>query len=139
MPEYLHPGVYVVEVDGGVRPIEGVSTSTAGFVDGMLLRPLRALAERLAPGWTEPNDHDPGVALLSLIAWISEATLFRTEPISDESAAAAAKLAAVALRALQDRELPDGSGVRKVRFYKHAVVSRDSSERDSTCAVIRQP
>lgn len=32
MPEYLHPGVYVEEVSSGVRPIEGVGTSTAGFV-----------------------------------------------------------------------------------------------------------
>ncbi|MBI5877218.1 MAG: phage tail sheath subtilisin-like domain-containing protein [Chloroflexi bacterium] len=37
MPEYLAPGVYVEEVDRGTRPIEGVSTSTAGFV-GMTLR-----------------------------------------------------------------------------------------------------
>jgi len=32
MPEYLAPGVYVEEVDTGPVPIEGVSTSTAGFV-----------------------------------------------------------------------------------------------------------
>ena len=32
MPELLHPGVYVVEVPSGVRPIEGVSTSTAAFI-----------------------------------------------------------------------------------------------------------
>lgn len=32
MPEYLSPGVYVEEVDAGTKPIEGVSTSTAGFV-----------------------------------------------------------------------------------------------------------
>src|SRR5262245_35857599 len=32
MPEYLAPGVYVEEIDLGVRPIEGVSTSTAGFL-----------------------------------------------------------------------------------------------------------
>jgi phage tail sheath protein FI len=32
MPEYLHPGVYVQEVPSSVKPIEGVSTSTAGFV-----------------------------------------------------------------------------------------------------------
>lgn len=32
MPEYLSPGVYVEEVDTGSKPIEGVSTSTAGFV-----------------------------------------------------------------------------------------------------------
>lgn len=32
MPEYLAPGVYVEEVQIGSRPIEGVSTSTAGFL-----------------------------------------------------------------------------------------------------------
>jgi phage tail sheath protein FI len=32
MPEYLYPGVYVEEVDTGNKPIEGVSTSTTGFL-----------------------------------------------------------------------------------------------------------
>ena len=32
MPEYLAPGVYIEEISTGPRPIEGVSTSTAGFV-----------------------------------------------------------------------------------------------------------
>ena len=32
MPELLHPGVYVQEVPSAVRPIEGVSTSTAAFI-----------------------------------------------------------------------------------------------------------
>src|SRR4051794_14381690 len=32
MPEYLSPGVYVEELETGPPPIEGVSTSTAGFV-----------------------------------------------------------------------------------------------------------
>ncbi|MBX3644275.1 MAG: phage tail sheath subtilisin-like domain-containing protein [Rubrivivax sp.] len=32
MPEYLAPAVYVEEVDTGSKPIEGVSTSTTGFV-----------------------------------------------------------------------------------------------------------
>jgi phage tail sheath protein FI len=32
MPEYLSPGVYVEEVPTGSKPIEGVSTSTAGMV-----------------------------------------------------------------------------------------------------------
>jgi phage tail sheath protein FI len=32
MPEYLSPAVYVEEVELGARPIEGVSTSTAGSV-----------------------------------------------------------------------------------------------------------
>jgi phage tail sheath protein FI len=32
MPELLHPGVYVMEVPSASKPIEGISTSTAGFV-----------------------------------------------------------------------------------------------------------
>ncbi len=32
MPEYLAPGVYVEEIDTGSKPIEGVSTSTAGMI-----------------------------------------------------------------------------------------------------------
>lgn len=32
MPEYLYPGVSVEETDTGNKPIEGVSTSTAGFL-----------------------------------------------------------------------------------------------------------
>jgi phage tail sheath protein FI len=32
MAEYLHPGVYVEEFDSGAVPMQGVSTSTAGFV-----------------------------------------------------------------------------------------------------------
>jgi Bacteriophage tail sheath protein len=32
MPEYLTPGVYIEEIEIGAKPIEGVSTSTVGFV-----------------------------------------------------------------------------------------------------------
>src|SRR5688500_7119562 len=32
MPQYLSPGVYVEEIDGGARPIEGVGTAVAAFV-----------------------------------------------------------------------------------------------------------
>jgi phage tail sheath protein FI len=32
MPEYLSPGVYVEEVESGSKSVEGVSTSTAGFL-----------------------------------------------------------------------------------------------------------
>ncbi|HKY01861.1 MAG TPA: phage tail sheath subtilisin-like domain-containing protein [Burkholderiales bacterium] len=32
MAEYLHPGVYVEEKSSGVKPIEGVGTSTAAFI-----------------------------------------------------------------------------------------------------------
>src|SRR5215471_10411985 len=32
MPEYLSPGVYVEEVPSAIKPIAGVSTSTAAFI-----------------------------------------------------------------------------------------------------------
>jgi phage tail sheath protein FI len=32
MPEYLHPGVYIEEIERGPRPIEGVPTSTAAVL-----------------------------------------------------------------------------------------------------------
>src|ERR1051325_3054690 len=39
MPEYLSPGVYVEEIELGPRPIEGVGTSTAGFLGATLRGP----------------------------------------------------------------------------------------------------
>src|SRR5258705_4393198 len=42
MPEYLSPGVYIEEIELGPRPIEGVSTSTAGFLGETLRGPEEA-------------------------------------------------------------------------------------------------
>ncbi|MCI0487991.1 MAG: phage tail sheath subtilisin-like domain-containing protein [Blastocatellia bacterium] len=40
MPEYLSPGVYVEEVSSGIRPIEGVGTSTGAFVGRAVKGPV---------------------------------------------------------------------------------------------------
>ena len=50
MPEYLAPGVYVEEIDTGPRPIEGVSTSTAGFAGETERGPSRP---RLVTSWQD--------------------------------------------------------------------------------------
>ncbi len=50
MPEYLAPGVYVEEISTGARPIEGVSTSTAGFVGQTERGPT---VPRLVTSWEE--------------------------------------------------------------------------------------
>jgi uncharacterized protein len=61
MPEYLAPGVYVEEVSFGAKSIEGVSTSTTGFVSvsgrGALLGPLTSFVdfERAAPPSASAN------------------------------------------------------------------------------------
>jgi phage tail sheath protein FI len=50
MPEYLAPGVYIEEIRTGPVPIEGVGTSTAGFVGQTLRGPL---APRLVTSWLD--------------------------------------------------------------------------------------
>ena len=50
MPEYLSPGVYVEEVPSGPQPIEGVSTSTGGFLGPTIRGPLEP---RLVTGFEQ--------------------------------------------------------------------------------------
>jgi Bacteriophage tail sheath protein len=50
MPEYLAPGVYIEEIASGPVPIEGVSTSTAGFVGQTVRGPTQP---RLVTSWLE--------------------------------------------------------------------------------------
>jgi Bacteriophage tail sheath protein len=50
MPEYLAPGVYVEEAGKGPRPIEGVSTSTAGMAGQTERGPM---VPRPVTSWTE--------------------------------------------------------------------------------------
>lgn len=45
MAEYLSPGVYVEEFDSGAKPMEGVGTSTAGFVGLAERGPIEGLPQ----------------------------------------------------------------------------------------------
>lgn len=51
MPEYLTPGVYIQEFEIGARPIEGVSTSTTGFLG--LTERGPTIPPRLVTSWDE--------------------------------------------------------------------------------------
>jgi phage tail sheath protein FI len=89
MPTYQYPAVYVAEVEAQVRPIEGVSTSTAALLGPDCLAHLRARIERLPPNWTDAKRGDPGIALLELVAWISESLLYRGGRMPESSCAVA--------------------------------------------------
>lgn len=52
-----------------------------------LMREVRALIPRYAPAWTNHNVSDPGITLLELLAWLSEATIYRINRSSDVSEA----------------------------------------------------
>jgi uncharacterized protein len=60
MAEYLHPGVYIEEVPRGPRPIEGVPTSTAGFLlaaERGPLHPTRITGDSEYSRWFGGFDH----------------------------------------------------------------------------------
>ena len=73
--EYLYPGVYLEEIEGGVHEIAGVPTSTAGFT-GVYAHEMTLPAHR--PEWTDHNRADPGITLVDLLAWLGEAVLYRS-------------------------------------------------------------
>ena len=50
MPEYLHPGVYIEEIERGPRPIEGVPTSTSALLGEVERGPIKP---RLITSYTE--------------------------------------------------------------------------------------
>ena len=117
MPEYLHPGVYVVEVAAGAKPIDGVSTSTADLIGRDCIGKLHRLATAPAPEWTEYNQRDPGVTVLELLAWLTESLVYRTERLSHDGVAHASRLAAAALALVSSCEQPEGSVLKRANFY----------------------
>ncbi len=65
MPEYLSPGVYVEEFDSGAVPMEGVGTSTAGFIGLAVKGPVGGVPQlvtgvadfrRSYGGYLSPNE-----------------------------------------------------------------------------------
>ncbi|HVG04797.1 MAG TPA: hypothetical protein VM937_07620 [Burkholderiaceae bacterium] len=124
MPEYLAPGVYVTEIASEAKPIEGVSTSTAGLIGSDTVAMLQQLVKH-APDWTEQNTHDPGVALLELLAWLAESLVYRTGRLPERGLLHAGHLAAAALTLVAKCDQPQGSVLKKVRFFEGRLLNED--------------
>ncbi len=50
-----------------------------------LVKEMRALIPRYAPNWTNHNVSDPGITLLELLAWLTEALIYRLNRIPEAS------------------------------------------------------
>ena len=48
-----------------------------------LVGELLAAVKRVTPEWTNPTDHDPGVTLLELFAWLLDIVQFQDTTASD--------------------------------------------------------
>ncbi len=64
-------------------PIPLPNLDNRTFAD--LAAELRALIPRDAPAWTDHNLSDPGIMLIELFAWLTEATLYRLNRIPEAS------------------------------------------------------
>jgi len=89
MGEYLSPGVYVEEFEMGAKPIEGVSTSTAGFVG------VCGLLKVLPKATTMPSNAGIKSTLDPVAAKLTEATGFETAKKEDDVIAAVSELSAL--------------------------------------------
>jgi phage tail sheath protein FI len=117
MPEYLAPGVYVVEVEGTAKPIEGIPASIADRIMRALAHDLRKHLVAFAPDWTDHNESDPGVTLVALFAWLAEQSLYRMEALPDRAIAPASRLTALLLALLADTKAQHCHPLKPVRFY----------------------
>jgi hypothetical protein len=116
MPEYLSPGVYVEEMDSGVKPIPGIPTSIDRAALESLAADFRKAMQVSFPEWTDPPESDPGVTLLEVFAFVAEGLVFHTGEIP-ERGLAAARRAAIALSALGQTCEPDGESLKRPLFF----------------------
>jgi hypothetical protein len=97
MPEYLSPGVYVEEVNTGAHSIPGVSTPIDSVRLQSLIAEVKKVVATQVPAWTDSNEHDPGVTLFELFAWLTENLLYGAQGISERSRMAALRVASALL------------------------------------------
>jgi hypothetical protein len=116
MPEYLYPGVYVEAYDARTTSIPGVSTSTDDATGGSLVAEICEVVRRAQPGWTDPNNSDPGVMLLELAAWLSETLVYRAGGIPEQGRQAALRAVAALWRLADPCGQTDGT-ITRPRFF----------------------
>ena len=71
-------------------PLPQANLDTRRFDD--LVAEMLALIPRYAPEWTNHSPSDPGITLIELLAWITEATLYRINRIPEATSLEFAKL-----------------------------------------------
>jgi hypothetical protein len=125
MPEYLAPGVYVVEIPTAPKPIEGVSTSTERVVGVEVLSGVRRLIDRL-PAGSETPDKDLAKALLELLAWVGDTLARQLDQLESEAWLPTAGLTAAALAlTTKIRTPPDRGALKRIRYFEGQLLDPD--------------
>lgn len=80
-------------------PVKPLELDDRTFTD--LFNEVRSLIPRHAPSWTNHNVSDPGIMLVELLAWLTEAMLYRINRVSDTSRMRLLELLGAAFRPAQ--------------------------------------
>lgn len=115
-------------------PLPLPNLDTRRFDD--LVDEMRTLIPHYAPDWTNHNPSDPGIALVELLAWLTEATLYRLNQIPQ--ATYLNFLTALFGEGPKDNE-SFGEFRRRVlkAFYEpHRAVTADDFEREAKAASV---
>ncbi len=129
MPTYLSPGVYVEEVEAGVRPIEGVGTAVAAFIGLAATGPFNA--PTLVSNWTQFSetfgDFVPGSYLAHAVYgyFLNGGTNAYVVRIGSDDADEAPAVAA-------PKQLPAGA---QAVVGKYLVVASDKAPKTKTISV----
>jgi hypothetical protein len=95
-----------------------------------LAQALRLEVTRHFPEWTDPNEHDPGLTLLQLFAWLTENLAYRTPAMATREGAVLAHRLANAAGALASAgaatECSAGhTGLQRVHYFFGQVLSAE--------------
>jgi hypothetical protein len=115
-------------------PLPQVNLDSRRFDD--LVAEMRALIPRYAPEWTNHNPSDPGITLIELLAWVTEATLYRTNRIPETTYLEFAKLLLGHVEQEEFRKQPLDKRIAGI--YRHYLDSgKETDPKRQLEAVIR--
>jgi hypothetical protein len=84
------------------------------------------------PDWTDTNDHDPGITLLNLFAWLTEQLLYAQPGADLQRIAAARRLAAAALAWSNAERDCDSEALLRVNYFDGKLLSADDLRDEQT-------
>lgn len=130
MPEYLAPGVYVEEVNMTPTPIPGVPTKTLDpATAARLVAAIRPIMAEMQPAWTDHNDADPGMTLIQLFAWTTEALLYRSSPEFERRRSAVRRAVHDVTLAIGDCAKDDET-LKRPRFFTGQLLDAATLQRE---------
>jgi hypothetical protein len=131
MPEYLAPGVYVTEVAGRAKPIEGVSTSTISIVGAQTIKEIQRLINQAGGVAAGSRGADPTIALLELIAWIGDNLARQQDRFAAEAALPTSRLLTAALAMAIKNGVPrENGGIKSVHFFEGQMLTDEGLTAD---------